>query len=77
MIKVVMRNNAGGDTYLVDENTTLRATMEENGFAYEGKTLSLDGSTLRPGDLDKTFAQHGITEKCYLMTVAKVDNASF
>ena len=37
---------------------------------------SLDGTTLMPGDLDKSFAQFGITEKCFLLNVVKADNAA-
>ena len=32
-------------------------------------------STLKPGDLDKTFAEFGIKEKCFLMQIVKADNA--
>lgn len=35
----------------------------------------LDGSSLAAGDLDKTFADFGIAEKCYLVNIAKQDNA--
>ena len=37
--------------------------------------MHLDGSSLNPGDLDKTFQQFGITEKCFLLNVVKADNA--
>ena len=35
-----------------------------------------DSLTLSPGDLDKTFADFGIAEKCYLLNVVKADNAA-
>jgi hypothetical protein len=37
--------------------------------------MNLDGAPLQPGDLDKTFAQFGITDKCFLLNVVKADNA--
>lgn len=37
---------------------------------------SLDGVTLQAGDLDKSFAAMGITEKCFLLNVVKADNAA-
>jgi len=76
MLKVTIGNNAGRETYLIDENTTLRTALEENGVDYSSGVMTLDGSTLKPGDLDKTFAQFGIHEKCYLLNVVKTDNAT-
>lgn len=76
MLKVVVGNNLSRQSVLVDENTTLRATLEENGIDYSVGMTSLDGSTLVPGDLDKTFKDFGITEKCYLLNVVKADNAA-
>jgi hypothetical protein len=38
--------------------------------------MNLDGSPLHPGDLDKTFADFGIAEKCYLLNVVKADNVA-
>lgn len=76
MIKIVVGNNLSRQTVIIDENTTLRAALEENGIDYSVGMTSLDGSTLAPGDLDKTFADFGIAEKCYLLNVVKADNAA-
>ncbi|MBR4022692.1 MAG: hypothetical protein IKI94_08935 [Ruminococcus sp.] len=76
MIKVTIGNNTRREAVIVDENTTLRAVLEDNGIDYTSGVMHLDGSSLNPGDLDKTFAQHGITEKCYLLNVVKADNAA-
>lgn len=76
MIKVTIGNNTRREAVIVDENTTLRALLEDNGIDYTSGVMHLDGSSLNPGDLDKTFAQHGITEKCYLLNVVKADNAA-
>lgn len=75
MIKVTVGNNVKRETKIVNPNTTLRALLEEAGVDYSRGSMHLDGSTLAPGDLDKTFAQHGITEKCFLLNVVKADNA--
>lgn len=75
MVKVTLGNNVKRESVIVDENTTLRATLESNGVDYTRGTMHLDGSTLNPGDLDKTFAQLGIREKCFLLNVVKADNA--
>lgn len=76
MIKAIVGNNLSRQTVIIDENTTLRTALEENGVDYSVGMTSLDGSTLAPGDLDKTFSDFGITEKCYLLNVVKADNAA-
>ena len=77
MIKVTMGNNVKRDKdKILDPNTTLRAALEEAGIDYTRGLMHLDGSPLEPGDLDKTFADFGITEKCFLLNVAKADNGA-
>ena len=76
MIKVTIGSNINRSTVIIDENTTLRQAFEDAGIDYTLGMASLDGSTLGPGDLNKTFADFGVTEKCYLLTVVKADNAA-
>ena len=76
MIKVTMGNNVKRKTEILDENTTLREALEDAEVDYTTGIMNLDGSTLNPGDLDKTFADFGIAEKCYLLNVVKADNAT-
>ena len=75
MIKVTMGNNVKRTSEILDENTTLRSALEMAGIDYTYGMMNLDGSSLSPGDLDKTFADFGITDKCYLLNVVKADNA--
>ena len=75
MIKVTVGNNVKRESVIVDENTTLRTVLEDNGIDYTSGTMHLDGSSLKPVEIDKTFADLGITEKCYLLNVVKADNA--
>lgn len=75
MIKVVVGNNVKRETVIVDANTTLRTVLEDAGVEYTRGVMHMDGSSLNPGDLDKTFASLGVTEKCYLLNVVKADNA--
>ena len=75
MIKVTIGNNVKRESVIIDANTTLRTALENNGIDYTTGVMHLDGSSLNPGDLDKTFAVFGITEKCYLLNVVKADNA--
>lgn len=76
MLKVCVGNNLSRQSVIVDENTTLRKVLEDNGVDYTIGMTSLDGSTLGAGELDKTFADFGITEKCYLLNIVKSDNAA-
>ena len=76
MIKVTMGNNVKRKTEILDDTTTLREALEDAEIDYTTGIMNLDGSTLNPGDLDKTFADFGITEKCYLLNVVKADNAA-
>lgn len=75
MIKVTVGNNVKREAVIIDENTTLRSCLEANGVDYTRGVMHLDGSSLNTGDLDKTFQQFGITEKCFLLNVVKADNA--
>jgi hypothetical protein len=75
MIKVTIGNNVKRRTEIYPEGTTLRQACEEAEIDYARGTMNLDGSSLNPGDLDKTFADFGITEKCFLLNVVKADNA--
>lgn len=76
MIRITVGNNLSRNSVIVEETTTLRKVLEDAGIDYTIGMTSLDGSTLAPGDLDKTFADFGITEKCYLLNVVKADNAA-
>ena len=64
MIKVTVGNNVKRESVIIDESTTLRACLEANGVDYTRGVMHLDGSSLNPGDLDKTFDHLGTTEKC-------------
>ena len=77
MVKVFVGNNVTRRAVIVDENTSLRKVLEDNQIDYSLGMTTLDGATLQAGDLDKTFAQMGITgEQCYLLNTAKAVNAA-
>ena len=76
MIKVTVSNNVKRETNIISDNTTLRAVLENAEIDYSRGMVNLDGSPLQPGDLDKTFADFGIAEKCFLSSIVKADNAA-
>lgn len=75
MLKVTVGTNTNRKTVMVPEDTTLRQVLEENGINYSVAQTSLDGCVLQPGDMDKSFSAMGVTSACYLVSVAKMDNA--
>lgn len=75
MVKVTVGNNVKRESVIVPGSATLRSVLEDKNIDYTRGTMHLDGSTLQPGDLDKTFESFGITEKCFLLNVVKADNA--
>ena len=75
MIKVTVGTNTRRTSVIVEPNRTLKSVLEDQDIDYSTGTLHLDGSTVTPGQLDKTFAELGITEKCFLISVVKADGA--
>lgn len=75
MIRVTLGNNVNRTPYIVDESRTLRDVLDEKEIDYTRGVMHLDGASLSPGDLDKTFKYFGIDKQCYLLNVVKADNA--
>lgn len=80
MIKVTIGNNLERTSHLVDENSTLRAALEKAGIDVSRGMITMDGVSLKAGELNKTFADFGLDgsegkNKCYLLSVVKADNA--
>lgn len=76
MIQVIVGNNLDRTTVMAMPEDTLRKVLEENNIDYSRGGMHLDGASLKPGELDKTFAEMGITTKCFLLNVVKADNAA-
>lgn len=80
MIKVIVGNNVERKSDVVEPTATLRQVLEANEIDFTRGTMHLDGSSLNPGDLNKTFAELGYDgsagkDKCFLLNVVKADNA--
>lgn len=76
MIKVRVGSNLDNTTVIVDANRTLKSVLEENEVDFSRGNVHLDGATLKAGDINKTFAEFGIVEKCSLVCVVKADAAA-
>ena len=75
MLRVTVGTNTSRKNVIVEGNTTLRKVLEDNEIDYSRANVNLDGASLNPGDMDKSFAELGITETCFLIASIKQDNA--
>lgn len=75
IIQCRISNNLTRNTVLVDSARTLKSVLDENGVDYSRGNITLDGSVVPLGGLERTFDSYGITERCYLSAVVKADNA--
>ena len=76
MIKVTVGNNTKREDIIVNANTTLRQALDQAGVSFTSGTTNLNGTPVCHDELDDTFADFGITDRCYLLSVAKADNAA-
>lgn len=76
MIKIKLISTANRmPATLVPEESTIREFFEQNDISYEMAAVYLDGVTMQPGDLDKTFEEWGIKESCRISVVIKTQAA--
>lgn len=75
MIDLYIGNNLDREKHSYDPDETLRSAFETYGIDYSMGMNTLDGATLKPGDLDKTFKEMGVTSSCYLLNIKKSENA--
>lgn len=75
MIKVKIGNNLGMKEYILDGSVTIREALEQAGIDAGVGTTMLDGASLGARELDNTFEDYNIDDKCVLMNVVKADNA--
>jgi len=75
MIKVIIGSNTSREEDMFADNATLREALEAHNIDTSVGSLHLDGVTLKIGELDKSFEELGITNKCSLIQVVKGDAA--
>lgn len=73
MIKVIVGTNTSRRSVMVDPSRTLKSVLEENGVDYSRGGIHLDGLAVGGEGINRTFAEHGITEDCILISVVKGD----
>lgn len=75
MIKVTVGDNVERNSVIVDEGKSLREVLTENGVNYSHAVVSLDGVSLDEEELDNSFEDFEVTDRCFLIAVTKADNA--
>lgn len=75
MIKVTYGTNVNRKSDIVNESTVIKTFLEDHGVDYTRGQMHLDGASLAAGELNKSFADLGVTTSCYLLSVVKADNA--
>lgn len=78
MIQVTVGNNVKREKITIDEHETLRAALEGAGVDPASGVMHLDGASLNPGDLNRTFAELGYDgtpgkDSAFLLSVIKAD----
>ena len=76
-IRITVGSNLKRNTVLVDDSLTPKQVFEQQDIDYTapGCIASLDGCQLSASDMNRSFADLGITDKAVLTTVVKADNA--
>lgn len=78
MITVTIGNNVSRHPYIISCDLTIREALAEAHMDTTRGVMHLDGATLSPGDINKTFRQLGYEpgrDNIFLMQVVKADNA--
>ena len=75
IISVSVRNQMTRKTLSIQDSMTLAEAFNEAGIDPVG-IITLSGTVVQRGDLDKTFADYGIAESAVLNVNAKTDNAA-
>lgn len=73
MIKVTVGTNTSRKSVMVNPTASVKSVLLENGIDYAKGGIHLDGLAIAGESLNKSFADHGISEDCILLSVVKAD----
>ena len=76
MVIVSLISQTGRVERIVADNTIIRQFLINNNVNPESGMTSVSGTTLSTGELDKTFADFGISDHCFVANVAKPNGAN-
>lgn len=75
MIKVISGTSLNKQELILSADTTLMEAAEQAGLNVGAGGITLNGSMVSANEFNKTFADFGVADKCYLLQVVKADNA--
>lgn len=75
MFELLIGSNTNRERKVISLTTTLKQALIDAGIDVNVGTIHLDGASLKPGDINKTFADFGVTDKATLISVVKADAA--
>lgn len=75
MIKVYVGTNTSRKEDAFAPDTTINEILDKYGINKNGQ-IQMGGRILSSSDLNKTLEQLGATNPCYILSVAKHDNAA-
>lgn len=75
MLNITIGTNTSRKKVVVAPNTVLRTLLEENGVNVNVGTIHIDGAPMTVSDLGKTLEEIGVSDKAYIISIAKADNA--
>lgn len=81
MVKVTFGQNiAAYETDFADKDSTLKSFLDEHHIDTAYGQMTLDGTALPAGGLNKTFAEYGYSDEegrnsCWLISTPKTPNA--
>jgi len=73
MISVLIGTNTNRKTVIVEPTKSIIEVLESNNIDYSTGGIHLNGRAISGPDLNQTFADMGITERCTLISVVKGD----
>jgi len=76
MLNITIGTNTSRKKVVVAPNTVLRDLLQENGVNTGVGTIHIDGIPVQISDMGKTLEELGVTDKAYIISIAKADNAS-
>lgn len=75
MITVKIGTNSNRKSIIADPNKTPKDLFNQEGIDYSRATAQLDGESLTAANMNKSLAELGIKDSCYLIAVVKTDNS--
>ena len=75
MLNITIGTNTSRKSVVVSPSTVLRDLLEQNGVNTGVGTIHIDGIPVTISDYGKTLEELGVTDRAFIISIAKADNA--